>query len=167
MTIIYCVSGIVLNHRTESGDASIIRRYQAFSMKAPIVRENVNKEYIVKLLADLEETGFKQYYFPAENEVMIYLNGGHVSLNLTTGEGEIVKIRNRAVFREFNFLHYNKPKQLWTWFSDFFAGALIVISITGLFMLKGKKGITGRGAVYASAGIMIPLIFLFLYLWTN
>jgi hypothetical protein len=167
MTIIYSVSGIVLNHRSGNGDASIIRRSQAFTMDAPINKEKINKEYITRLLTDLEEPDFKQYYFPSDKELMIYLKGGHVTLNLESGEGNIVKIRNRPVFREFNFLHYNKPKQLWTWFSDFFAGSLILISITGLFILKGKNGIKRRGAVLTIAGLIVPLIFLIIYLWTN
>jgi uncharacterized protein len=167
MTIIYGVSGIVLNHRSGDGDASVIRRSQSFTMVAPINKEKVNKDYILQLLTDLEEPGFKQFYFPSDQEVMIYLKGGHVTLDLKTGEGKIVKVRNRPVFREFNFLHYNKPKQWWTWFSDFFAGALILISITGLFMIKGRNGIKGRGAVLTTTGIIVPLIFLILYLWTN
>jgi uncharacterized protein len=167
MTIIYAVSGIVLNHKSGSGDASIVTRYQPFTVNAPIPKETVDKAYVLKLLADLEEPGFKQYYFPSPGEVMIYLNGGHISLDLQSGEGEIVKVRNRPVFREFNFLHYNKPKQLWTWFSDIFAGSLILISVTGLFIIKGRNGIRKRGAVLSLAGIAVPLVFLVLYLWAG
>lgn len=167
MTIIYGISGIVLNHRANGGDASVIRRSQAFTMDAPINKEKVNKEYVLQLLADLEEPEFKQFYFPSENEIMIYLKGGHVTLDLLTGQGKIVKVRNRPVFREFNFLHYNKPKQLWTWFSDIFAGSMILIALTGLFILKGKNGIRQRGAILAGIGIIIPLVFLILYLWTS
>jgi hypothetical protein len=167
MTIIYCVSGIVLNHRSSGGDASVVRRSQAFTMDAPINKERVTKQYVLQLLTDLEEPDFKQFYFPSTDEVMIYLKGGHVTLNLKTGEGQIVKIRNRPVFREFNFLHYNKPKQYWTWFSDIFAGGLIIVAITGLFILKGKNGIKSRGAIFAGIGILVPLVFLILYLWAE
>jgi hypothetical protein len=40
--------------------------------------------------------------------------------------------------------------------------ALILLAATGLFMMKGKYGITGRGAWLTGAGIVIPLLFLFL-----
>jgi hypothetical protein len=73
-------------------------------------------------------------------------------------------IKRRPFFREMNFLHYNKPKKLWTWFSDGFALALILLAISGLFMIRGKKGITGRGAWLTALGIIIPVIFLLLYL---
>jgi hypothetical protein len=50
------------------------------------------------------------------------------------------------------------------WFSDIFAGALIFFTITALFIVKGKKGIRGRGGIYAALGIIIPLLFLFFLL---
>ena len=40
---------------------------------------------------------------------------------------------------------------------------LLVLAITGLFVLKGKNGITGRGAWLTGIGILIPLVFLLLY----
>ena len=42
--------------------------------------------------------------------------------------------------------------------------ALIVVAVTGLFVLKGKKCITGRGAWLTGLGIVVPLVFLFMYL---
>jgi len=167
MTIIYGVSGIVLNHKSGQGDASVVRRSESFTIEAPISKEVIDKEYVIKLLTDLGEPDFKQFYFPSDQELIIYLKGGHVSINLPDGQGKIVKIRNRPVFREFNFLHYNKPKQLWTWFSDFYAGSLILIAITGLFIIKGKNGIKKRGAILTIAGLIVPLIFLIIYLWAN
>jgi hypothetical protein len=48
--------------------------------------------------------------------------------------------------------------------ADLFAIVLGLLAITGLFVLKGKKGITGRGAWLTIAGIAIPVLFLILYL---
>jgi hypothetical protein len=165
MSIIYGVSGIVLNHRHGQYDASQIRRIHHFNVNAPVKKESIDKVFITNLLIILDEKDYKQYYFPSEKELMIYLTGGHISLNLENGKGTLIKIRNRPVLTEFNFLHYNKPKKLWTWFSDFFAVSMILIAITGLFIIKGKKGITGRGAVLTLAGILIPLVFLAVYVW--
>ncbi len=80
-----------------------------------------------------------------------------------TGYGVIEKLQRRPVFFHVNFLHYN-PKKAWTWFSDLFCVSLMIIAITGLFILKGKNGITRRGAWLTGIGIIIPLIFLILYL---
>ena len=97
---------------------------------------------------------------------MIYLNKGHILVELESGETSLVKIRNRRVFREINFLHYNKPKQLWTYFADLFGLSMVVLAITGLFMVRGKKGINGRGGILLAVGIIIPLVFLLIYLWS-
>jgi len=63
-----------------------------------------------------------------------------------------------------NFLHLNESKKLWTWMADLYAIALALLAITGLFVLKGKKGITGRGAWLTGAGVVIPVVFLLMYL---
>jgi hypothetical protein len=37
------------------------------------------------------------------------------------------------------------------------------VTITGLFLVKGKNGITRRGAVLTAIGVIVPLLFLFIY----
>ena len=96
---------------------------------------------------------------------MIYLKGGHITVNLPTGRIQITKVRNRPVFNELNYLHYNKPKKLWTWFSDLYAFGLVLIAISGLFLVRGRKGITGRGGILTIIGVLLPLLFLVIYLW--
>jgi hypothetical protein len=166
MTVIYSVSGIVLNHRKPGGDASLVSRSEIIQ-STPVKKDMLDKEYIYELLdeQEIDKSAYKNYYFPSESSVMIYLNGGHIELNITSGEGKLVTIRKRPVLNEFNFLHYNKPKKLWTWFSDIYAVSLILIAITGLFILKGKHSITRRGAWLTGLGILIPLLFLVFYLW--
>jgi hypothetical protein len=166
MTIIYSVSGVVLNHKTPSGDPSIVTSIREIIVPKA-TRDEADKVYIENVL-DLagERDSFKDYYFPSSKTVMIYLKKGHINVDLEQGTARVVKIRKRPVLVEFNFLHYNKPKNLWTWFSDFFAVSLGIIAITGLFILKGKHGITRRGAWLTAVGILIPTIFLFIYYWT-
>jgi len=84
---------------------------------------------------------------------------------MPSGSIQVTKIRNRPVFRELNYLHYNKPKKLWMWFSDLYAFGLILIAISGLFLIKGRKGISGRGGILTVIGILIPLVLLVIYLW--
>lgn len=44
--------------------------------------------------------------------------------------------------------------------SDLFAVGLIVVAVTGLFVMRGRRGITRRGAALAAVGLLIPLAFL-------
>ncbi len=38
-----------------------------------------------------------------------------------------------------------------------------VCEITGLFIVKGRNGITKRGAILTGIGMVLPLLFLFIY----
>ena len=72
-------------------------------------------------------------------------------------EGQVA----RTGLREMNWLHLNRGKQAWTFFADLFAVFLIFLATSGLFMIKGKKGVIGRGAIYVIAGIAVPVGYLF------
>lgn len=54
-------------------------------------------------------------------------------------------------------MHYN-PNKLWTWISDIFVICLIIVALSGLFIIKGKKGIKGIGGIEIAIGIIIPII---------
>ena len=83
--------------------------------------------------------------------------------NTTTGTGIIEEVKRRPVFGEFTYLHYD-PIKYWTWFSDAFAVGLILLAVTGLFMVRGKHSITRRGLIWTLAGIAIPVIYLILFM---
>jgi hypothetical protein len=60
------------------------------------------------------------------------------------------------VLATLNRMHLNAAQGLWTWIADAFALSLITLAVTGLFVLKGPKGITGRGAWLTLLGCAIP-----------
>jgi len=105
----------------------------------------------------------KNTFYPDSASVKIFVEGNTITANLKSGEVLQEKIKSRTVFRETNFLHLNAPKKLWTFVADIFAAALIFLAISGLFMIKGKKGITGRGAWLTALGILIPVVFYLIY----
>ena len=167
MTIIYGLSGIALNHGVaRHWNPGIVSRSESFDYPAPLEKTTVNRDVVEQILEITGEgNNFKQYYFPSDEYLMIYLKGGHINVHLPTGKLSVTKVRNRPVFKEVNYLHYNKPKKLWTWFSDLYAFGLILLALSGLFLVKGKKGITGRGGIITVIGVLIPLAFLVIYLW--
>lgn len=167
MTIIYGISGIALNHHVaRHWDPGVITHSKTIQYPGTLRKADVDRNTIEKILEITEEKeNYKQYFFPNQDHLMIYLKGGHIAVNLQSGSMQVTKIRNRPVFSELNYLHYNKPKKLWTWFSDLYAFGLILIAISGLFLIKGRTGISGRGGILTIIGILIPLILLFIYLW--
>ncbi len=159
MTIIYALSGIAINH-VKDWNPNYIIKTKNISVSIP---DEINKNEVLNILKILdEEKNYKKHYFPKEDQLKVFLKNGTLTLNLNSGNGIIEKIKVRPIFKPMNYLHYN-PIEWWTWFSDIFAGALILIAISGLFILKGKKGITKRGAWLTILGILIPVIYLFIF----
>ena len=163
MTIVYALSGISLNHIHDWNPSYIITN-KNIKLNEVVSKESINSEYISSVLELLgEDKSFKKFYFPKDDEVKVFLDGGSLIFNINTGEGNIEKIKKRPIFNQLNVLHYNNPRKYWTIISDIFASALIILAVTGLFMVRGKKGIKGRGAWITAIGIIIPLIFIFLF----
>ncbi|MBR9977995.1 MAG: PepSY-associated TM helix domain-containing protein [Bacteroidetes bacterium] len=163
MTVIYAISGIALNHIKEWDPNYHITRKDV--NVEPFAQEGFTRDAALSLLSVFDERDtYKNHYFPEPGVLKIFLDGGSLTVDAASGSGLLEHSRRRAVFFETNFLHYNSPKKLWTWFADLFAGALVVIAMTGIFIQKGKNGITGRGAWLVAIGLLIPAIFLVLYL---
>lgn len=62
--------------------------------------------------------------------------------------------------RAANWLHLNRGKKAWIWFADGYAIVLLFLATSGIFMISGKKGLFGRGAVLVGLGVAIPILFL-------
>jgi hypothetical protein len=162
LTIIYSISGIALNHKHD-WNPNYIYENRDFRTSLEIDRGTFTEADAKSVLREVgAEKEYKTFHFPSGNRVTIFIEGGFVQVNAGTGEGYIERISKRPVFYQFNFLHYN-PGVWWKYFSDIFCAALILVTITGLFLVKGRNGITRRGAVLTLAGIILPLLFLFIY----
>ncbi|MBW6459275.1 MAG: PepSY-associated TM helix domain-containing protein [Bacteroidales bacterium] len=165
LTLIYSISGIALNHINEWNSNFIIVRKEITIENPEKIRRDMTKDDARELLEPFEEQKrYKNHYFPSGNQMKIFLEGGSVIINTETGNGLLERVSRRPFFREMNYLHYN-PEKSWTWISDVFAGALIVLAITGLFLVRGAKGITKRGAWLTILGIILPVIFLLIYFY--
>jgi len=164
LTIIYAVSGIAVNHIADWNPNYRIERLQTAIDPAPL--QNLSGEKLVMTILDqLGESGEIKGSYRADKETLqIFVVNNNITANLVTGAVFQEKNRPRKVLFAMNFLHINHAKKLWTWAADLYALALFFVAITGLFVLRGKKGITGRGAWLTGTGIAIPIFFLWLYL---
>ncbi len=161
MTVIYGLSGIAVNHIGDWNPNYVVSHHLV-NYGEPIHR-NISKEEVINLLDKYGEgDSYKKHFFPNNNLLKVFIDGGSMLVNVNTGQGEIEKISRRPIFHAVNYLQYN-PKKWWTWFSDAYAVALVLLALSGLFILKGKNGITRRGAWLTIAGILVPVVFLILY----
>lgn len=164
LTIIYVISGIAVNHIATWNPNYTIKRVS--SNIGPVQHSGpIDIVLVKKILATLGERGeYKNSYRASPESLQIFVEGNTLSVNLSTGEVFQEIVKPRPILRPLNFLHLNHPKKLWTWFADLYAAALGLLAFTGLFILKGKNGITGRGFWLTGAGILLPILFLWLYL---
>jgi hypothetical protein len=85
-----------------------------------------------------------------------------VEIDMETGKGEIVSFFKTPIISQSMGLHKN-TSNFWIYYSDIFAISLIIIALTGTVMIKaGKFSWKNRGWKLAVAGVLFPLIFLFL-----
>ena len=124
----------------------------------------MNKEEVLTLLEPLgESVNYTKHYFPKTDVMKVFLKGGsNLLVNVKTGEAVYESVTRRPLIGAMSRLHYN-PGQWWTYFADIFAIALIIITLSGIIMLKGNRGIIGRGGIELIVGILIPILFLFFF----
>ncbi len=163
--LVYAFSGIFLNHKADFNSNYSIKQHE-FTVKGqhPLNASDFNAERVKEeLLQPYDETqNYTKHYFPDSLTMKVFLKGGSsMVLSLETGKGVYESVKKRQIISSINRLHYN-PNKWWTIFSDIFIGSLIIITITGLIMNKGKKGLMGRGGIELIIGIIIPLLFIFL-----
>lgn len=161
MLLIYAISGIALNHRdTFNPDYSVERVNYCIALR----EGRMDRAAVETLLAELGiADGYAKHYSPDAGHLKVFLKGG-ATLTVTTADGAAVyeKLHRRPLLSAMTRLHFN-PGRWWRWFSDLFAAGLVVVILTGCLMLKGPKGVWGRGGIELLAGILLPLLF-FLFL---
>ncbi len=163
LTIVYAVSGVAVNHRHQWNPSwKIATETRAFAPVPVSDRETMTAALVERLaLPGPPRSSFRS----APHLVELFYEGWSVKADATAGTATIERPRGRAGLREANFLHLNEPKGLWTWVADAYAVVLALLAVTGLFVLKGKNGLAGRGKWLAGVGVVIPLLALLLLLW--
>jgi hypothetical protein len=163
LTIIYAVSGIAVNHLNDWNPNYDIEKhsYQLEANQDSSLTVEELTSYIMSQLALTDS--LRNIFKPAPDKLQLFFENKNVTVNLSTWKAEMEVINSRTGFRETNFLHLNVPKKAWTYVADLYAGSLIFLAITGMFMIQGKKGIKGRGKWLVAFGLLIPLAFLLIY----
>ena len=69
-------------------------------------------------------------------------------------------LKPRLFLRAFNGLHVNEVKSYWIVASDIYSIFLLYLALSAIFMIKGSKGIKGRGGILALVGLSVPLFFI-------
>ena len=161
LTVIFAVSGIAVNHIHDwNPNYSIETSETELNGIDTSAIEKITTQVIDKLGIEKKADGWHRVN---PEVVRIFLEGMTIDYNIHTSKARIEQVNARFLLREFNVLHLNEPKQAWTWFSDFYAVNLIFLAISGMFLLKGRKGMKWRGTWLVTIGIILPVLFLIYY----
>ena len=160
LIIAYALSGIALNHIDDWNPDFIITK-TTVDFEQSYERKTLNDDIIRKFSARAGEDSFRLYDFPSDRQVKIYYKDATLLVDIENATGVYEKISRRPLFYQVNVLHRNSV-DWWKWASDIFAVMLIIITVTGAIMVRGKHGFSGRGKWLAAAGLAPPLAALVL-----
>ena len=161
LTAIFAISGIAVNHIEDWNPNYKIKNVEFTINPIPITSADEMAVDVVKQLNITEE--IESTFRSSPEKLKIFFTNQTIDVNAITGQGIYEYISERTFLYDMNFLHLNHAKKAWTYFSDLYAVALMFLAISGLFVLKGKKGIKGRGAWLTVIGVVIPILFLLMY----
>ena len=157
LTIVYAVSGVAVNHvRDWNPSYRVERTTRQISPIAQTERDAIVREALEKL--QIQATP-RNAFRPDPQTLRLFFPQETYSIDLPTGAVVVEQTRRRPVLFEVNQMHLNAPKRAWTVIADVYAIALLVLAVTGMFVLKGSTGIAGRGAWLTGVGVLIPSLY--------
>lgn len=163
LTVVYALSGVLLNHLHDWNSNWRIERVRTRVEPWPDPA-SFGQADIPVLLAMLGEQAAPTGTFrPDPGSVTLFFEEGRIiTVDLRTGEAAGEVARARPLLGRLNALHLNRAGKAWTRLADLYSLALLLLAFTGLFVLRGRQGLAGRGAWLTAAGILIPLATLLL-----
>ncbi|MBB5347814.1 PepSY-associated TM helix domain-containing protein [Desulfoprunum benzoelyticum] len=159
LTIIYAISGVVVNHTSHGFNPSYtIEKTTAEVSPLPQGNEP-SSAYVAQVLRELGETaGLKNVAMLSPQTIRIFVEGNTIDVDLGSGKVLQEKVTRRPLLFEMNYLHLNKAKGLWTWLADIYAIALLIVAVTGMLMIR--RATRWRGIILTGTGFLIPFLYL-------
>jgi hypothetical protein len=159
LTIAYALSGIAVNHIDDWNPNYTFHERAVDIGPVPAGPLAQRGTHVVDRLA-LDPNTVRAQVMETEHELRVFFDdGAEVHLDTRTGTGKHLVVERRLVFFEVNELHLNNLKGIWTWVADIFALALMILALTGMTMMKGDRGLSGRGKYFVLGGLAIPVGF--------
>lgn len=155
LTLVYALSGLAVNHISD-WDPSFQQISATHQVAGPLPSDvEASGKQVLRALGIVEPP--REIYAAGDDAVDIVLE--RRTLHVTPSSGKVVEEGQspRLFLRAANWLHLNRGKKAWTYVADTYAVILLYLAISGLFMIPGRKGLVGRGALIAALGAAIPI----------
>ena len=121
LTLIYAISGFVVNHVQDWNPNYEISHIKSNIGKVDLSNQELDiivREILQKL--SLPEV-YKTIFRPEPDILRIFLKDNTVDVNIKTGDVIQEIVKTRPLIYEMNFLHLNHPKKAWTYVADLYA----------------------------------------------
>lgn len=161
LIISFAISGIMMNHRNHWHPEKYVIEKSAFIIN-PIDENTVTDSLAQEIIKAQGISDKFRRQSVKKGELRIQLEKTDVDIDLKTGKAEVTSFINTPIISQAMKLHKN-TSNWWIYYGDIFGLSLITIAITGTMMLaKSKYSFKRRGWKLALAGVVFPLIVLFL-----
>jgi hypothetical protein len=160
LIIAFSISGIFLNHRQSWNP----RRYKVETQNVkmpPVAPDSVNEQFVQQFSAQQGVADDVRRFQVVEGKLRISYVNYDAEVDLATGQGTLTHYRTTPLLGQMVKLHIDTSKW-WIYYSDIFGAAMLTIALTGMFIQTGDNSFQKRGWKLALAGIIFPLVFLFL-----
>lgn len=162
LTIAYAVSGLAVNHAEDWNPTYAIRKETHAVGTLPVGDLPAAARVA---LERLEISESPESIVPAGPErVRIFLTNRTLTVDVAKQQVSDERVSPRPFLSQVNFLHLNRGKGVWTWIADIYAVGLLFMAVSGMFIVKGRLGLGGRGLWLLLAGLVPPIVFV---LWAG
>lgn len=157
LTLIYAVSGLAVNHIAD-WDPNFQNQERTVGVGH---LEGDDDAMAAQVLARLKMTGKPQEVYRAAPDRLEITLDDKRSVHVDTSKGIAIAEEQKPRFflRLANWLHLNRGKPAWRYIADAYAAGLLLLAVSGMFMIPGKKGLRGRGAALVLAGVALPTLY--------
>lgn len=156
LTLVYALSGLAVNHIAD-WDPSF-EAYEKTLELGPLPGDDAAIAAAVAARLDIAGKP-REVYRASPTQLDLVYERRTLHVDPTSGQVLDEGQQPRLFFRLANWLHLNRGKKAWTYAADAYAAALLFLSLSGLFMIKGRKGLVGRGLIFVLAGVAVPILY--------
>ena len=157
LILAFSFSGIILNHRQSWYPTEYAYESQEVQLKMP---EGELTEDRIRELTSPFELEYQSHRVRGNSLRVDFAGNNILEVNTADGKG-VLEARRTMPFLGHTIKLHKSTDTAWIWYSDIFGVGMILIAITGMLIPMGKNGFNRRGWKLMLAGLVFPLLFLF------
>jgi hypothetical protein len=157
LTLVYAASGIAVNHIAD-WDPNFTSYERSHALGGPIGGDDeAAARSVLAKLAIHEQP--REVYKSDDDTLDITFDKRTLHVTLSSGHVLEQGQEPRFFLRTANYLHLNRGKPAWKYVADTYCAVLLFLACSGMFMLKGRTGLAGRGLILIGIGVAVPVLY--------